>query len=125
MFINSLEENFQEADFVFLAKVTQINDQKVRGFSDSAHYMMDSSYVVRGGYHPTFQILKKYKGKLKKGREVNLHSQWGNCDFFFEKNKEYVVFGYYDQEGRIATNVCWPIILVKDESQLIPINKLK
>ncbi len=125
MFFDSIEEKLQQSDFVFFAKVTQINDQKVRGFSDSPHYMLDSRYVERGGYHPTFQILKKYKGKLKKGREVNLHSQWGNCDYFFEKDKEYVVFGYYDQEGRIATNVCWPIILVKDKSQLNTINKLK
>ena len=69
-----------------------------------------SSLIFYGNYLGSgkFKTLKIYRGKEK------LHSyeiieeikKETLCDYFFEKNKDYLVFGNIDKNGRFWTSVC-------------------
>jgi hypothetical protein len=125
MFVDSMQEHFDQADLVFYAKVSEIRDPQTKGFKDSPIYMMDSTYAERAGYFPTFTVIKKYKGKIKKGREIRLHSSWSSCDTSFLKDIEYVVFAYYDDQGRVRTSMCVPNTKITDPKQLEAFKKLR
>ena len=121
----TVEQHFQKADVVFYAKVTSINDKKIPGYKSTMHFLMDSLYADKAGYHPTLTIKNVYKGKILKKNEVSLKSNWSLCDVLFKKNAEYVVFGYYDENGQIRTSVCTPTFLVTNINELTKIEKLK
>lgn len=125
MFVESMQEQFDRADLVFYAKVTEIRDPQTKGFKDSPIYMMDSTYAEKAGYFPTFTVIKKYKGKVKKGRDIRLHSSWSSCDTSFLKDTEYVVFAYYDPQGRVRTSMCVPNTKITDPKQLEAFKKLR
>jgi hypothetical protein len=125
MFVDSMQEHFDQADLVFYAKVSEIRDPQTKGFKDSPIYMMDSTYAELAGYFPTFTVIKKYKGKIKKGREIRLHSSWSSCDTSFLKDIEYVVFAYYDDQGRVRTSMCVPNTKITDPKQLEAFKKLR
>ncbi|WP_134199952.1 hypothetical protein [uncultured Algoriphagus sp.] len=125
MFVESMQEQFDRADLVFYAKVTEIRDPQTKGFKDSPIYMMDSTYAEKAGYFPTFTVIKKYKGKVKKGHDIRLHSSWSSCDTSFLKDTEYVVFAYYDPQGRVRTSMCVPNTKITDPKQLEAFKKLR
>lgn len=121
----SLEEHFKKADIVFYGKVKSINDSQIDGFRDNMNFMMDSLYTDRGGYHPTIEIKKVFKGKKYAKPQVDIISNWSLCDVFFKKDSEYVVFGYFDQNEQIQTNICVPTSMVTDKEFLRRIEKMK
>jgi hypothetical protein len=121
----TLEQNFNKADIVFYAKVTSINDRQVEGFRDTMPFTMDSLYTDKGGYHPTLKIKKVYKGKINPRVKVNIKSNWGLCDVFFKSDTDYIVFGYFDKDGRIQTSVCTATTDVTDKELLRLIEKMK
>ena len=123
--ILTLEEHFKKADVVFYAKVKSINDRNVEGYRDTMHFIMDSLYTDKGGYHPTLLIKRTFKGKLKVDSEIDIKSIWGLCDVFFKRDSEYVVFGYIDKDGQIQTSVCVPTTILTDKEFLRRIEKLK
>jgi hypothetical protein len=107
-----------------MQKVKSINDRKVEGFRDTMHFIMDSLYAEKGGYHPTMEVKKIFKGKMTSDSKIDIKSNWGLCDVFFEKDSEYVVFGYFDKDGQIQTSVCTPTTLLTDKKFLRRVEKL-
>ncbi|NJN41810.1 MAG: hypothetical protein HC811_05835 [Flammeovirgaceae bacterium] len=91
----TLELHFNNADIIFYAKVTGINDDKREGYKESLHFILDPLYTLKGGYHPELKILETIKGEFKEDLIVNdrvdFNSRWTNCDIFFNRDARYVI----------------------------------
>jgi hypothetical protein len=120
--ILTLEQHFKRADIVFYAKVTAINDKEVSGFRDTMHFIMDSLYSAKGGYHPRLKILEIIKGNFKSdlitNNTLNYQSKWTLCDVFFKRDSEYIVFGNFDENGNFETSICSSTTGVPDKELL-------
>jgi hypothetical protein len=127
--ILTLEQHFKKADIVFYAKVISITDKRTEGYNETMHFMMDSLYTNKGGYHPELKILKTIKGNFKPGTLINktysFKSRWSLCDIFFKKDSEYIVFGYFDEHGNIQTSVCTPTTAVTDKKMIRRLEKMR
>lgn len=118
VFLPSFPEQVEKGDIIFVGKVLDIKDDQFENFENTLAFMIDSTYTDKGGYSPQFRIVKIYKGEfptpLENGK-FHYGSQWSNCDFFFEREKIHVVFGYISQKGNITTNICTLTALANKE----------
>ncbi|MFD1063348.1 hypothetical protein ACFQ1Q_08815 [Winogradskyella litorisediminis] len=54
-----------------------------------------------------FEIIELHRGeKLKNSHLISEKEQITTCDFFFEKNKKYIIFGLLDEQQKLVTSVC-------------------
>ncbi|WP_294226757.1 hypothetical protein [uncultured Chryseobacterium sp.] len=94
----SIQESFKHADFVFTGKVNDIV-QIPSGFKTSHDYLSK------------IQIGKIYKseayGEFYKREAVLFSSPLRSCDLFYEKNIEYLIFGYIEPDtGLLYSEFC-------------------
>lgn len=123
-----LIKGFKDADFIFYGKVVELSDRKIEGYSEifgweNPNYLKEKIK----GHFPVFDIVKTYKGKnldLQKKR-IQIYQDWSTCDMIFEKNKEYVIFGYLDKNGKLRTSICAPNRLIDSGKDLRKIKKYR
>lgn len=74
------------------------------------------NYVGDGKFEP----IKLYRGKkiLLNQRLIEEKEEKLNCDYFFEKNKKYLVFGKIDKNGKLWTSVCVSNSQIDKKSEL-------
>lgn len=121
-------KGFEEADFIFYGKIMKFSDREMDGYSEmvgweNPNYLKEKST----GYFPLFDLIKIYKGKNLNlsNKEIQIYQNWSFCMTPFEKNKEYVVFGYLDQEGKLRTSICAPNKMIDSKKDLKIIKKYK
>lgn len=94
----SIQESFKYADFVFTGKVYDIV-QIPSGFKTSHDYLSK------------IQVGKIYKseayGEFYKKEAVLFSSQLRSCDLFYDKDTEYLIFGYIEPDtGLLYSEFC-------------------
>ncbi len=94
----SIQESFKHADFVFTGKVYDVV-QIPSGFKTSHDYLSK------------IQVGKIYKseayGEFYKKEAVLFSSLLRSCDLFYEKNTEYLIFGYIEPDtGLLYSEFC-------------------
>lgn len=102
----SIQESFKHADFVFTGKVYDIV-QIPSGFKTSHDYLSK------------IQVGKIYKseayGEFYKKEAVLFSSPLRSCDLFYEKNTEYLIFGYIEPDtGLLYSEFCTYTRLLKN-----------
>jgi hypothetical protein len=69
-----------------------------------------STVIFYGNYigDGKFEPIKLYRGKkiLSNRKLIEEKEEMYLCDYFFEKNKRYLVFGKIDENGKLWTSVC-------------------
>ena len=82
----------------------------------------NSSVIFYGKYNGNlkFETLKLYRGKkvLPNRKLIEQTEVISNCDYFFEKNKNYLVFGKIDDNGNLLTSVCVSNAQIDNKSEL-------
>ncbi|OIQ37379.1 MAG: hypothetical protein BM563_08780 [Bacteroidetes bacterium MedPE-SWsnd-G1] len=121
-------KGFEDADFIFYGKVIELTDREMDGYSDMFGWENPNTLKEKIiGHFPVFNLKKIYKGKslnLSK-KEIQVYQDWSICITTFEKNKEYVVFGYLDQEGKLKTSICAPNKMIDSKKHLQVFKKYK
>ena len=121
-----IKRGFKDADFIFYGKIIGFSDKEIDGYSQMfGSENVDNSKELTNGYFPNFDIIKIYKGKKLNlsNYEIQIYQEWSNCDMEFEKDKEYVVFGYLDKEGKLKTSMCAPNLMINSKIDLKKILK--
>ena len=69
-----------------------------------------STIIFYGNYigNGKFESIKLYRGKklLLNRKLIEEKDVKTNCDYYFEKNKKYLVFGRLDEYGKLQTSYC-------------------
>ena len=94
-----MKQSYKFSDIIVRAKVISLND--------TAQYDIFSNLVYppfKKGSNPKLKVSKLYKGRLT-SKEIDLVSYHTLCDYYFEPNKEYIVF-ISRIDGKLETSVC-------------------
>ena len=103
----------------------------VNGKTENELFIEDSfenaTLIFYGNYigDGKFESIKFYKGKkLLDNRKLIAEKDAAYiCDFFFEKNKRYLVFGEIDENGKLWTSICYANTQIDNKKQLKFIKK--
>lgn len=94
----SIQESFKYADFVFSGKVYDI-------------VQIPSGFKTLNNYFSKIQVKKIYKStdyhEFYKKEAVLFSSQLRSCDLFYDKDTEYLIFGYIEPDtGLLYSELC-------------------
>lgn len=94
----SIQESFKYADFVFTGKVYDIVE-------------IPSGFKTLNNYLSKIQVSKIYKseayGEFYKKEAVLFSSPLRSCDLSYDKNTEYLIFGYIEPDtGLLYSELC-------------------
>lgn len=94
----SIQESFKYADFVFTGKVYDI-------------VQIPSGFKTLNNYFSKIQVKKIYKStdyhEFYKKEAVLFSSQLRSCDLFYDKDTEYLIFGYIEPDtGLLYSELC-------------------
>lgn len=94
----SIQESFKYADFVFTGKVYDIVE-------------IPSGFKTLNNYLSKIQVRKIYKSEVYeefyKKNAALFSSQLRSCDLFYNKNTEYLIFGYIEPDtGLLYSEFC-------------------
>ncbi|WP_224490973.1 hypothetical protein [Robertkochia flava] len=82
----------------------------------------NSTVIFYGKYigHGKFEPIKFYRGIniLPNKKLIEEKEEKNICDYFFEKNKKYLVFGRLDENGKLWTSVCVSNTQIDNQSDL-------
>lgn len=97
-----MKERFVASDFVISAKAEFVKDSLTKG-----DYVMssDPTYWRQGGYNAVLKVNKVYKGEIKTDI-IEITPRWSNCSQYFKTGDTYIIFGYVNNKGEFATDVC-------------------
>jgi len=101
----SMEQNWRKADFVVQIRVHEIRDSLYFDIGKTLSYSLDPNYLEVEGFHVLLDVKQTFKGNV--GSSIEIIPNWSNCDFRFDKSREYMIFGYIDSLGNHKTNICW------------------
>lgn len=101
---HSMKGDFKSVDFVIKGEVVGINDLKYSNIENTLTYRLNPEYVQTSGYSVQINVSTVFKGTSEETLVIT--PEWTNCDYLFEKNSKYVIFGYTDKNGHRRTNIC-------------------
>ena len=98
----------------------------VNGKSQSELKLEDSfknaTIIFYGNYigDGKFETINLYRGKklIANPNLITEKEEANNCDYFFEKNKKYLVFGRIDENGKLWTSVCDANAQIENKAEL-------
>ncbi|MDQ1097575.1 MULTISPECIES: hypothetical protein [Chryseobacterium] len=114
----SIQKSFKYADFVFIEKVYDI-------------VQIPTGFKTLNNYLSKIQVKKIYKSNayedFYKKDATLFSSQLRSCDLFYDKNTEYLIFGYIkpDTSWPIFSYLSWQELPARTNTKLSPINKEK
>ncbi|SIR50756.1 Tissue inhibitor of metalloproteinase [Pontibacter lucknowensis] len=116
-----MKERFQASDFVISAKVESVRDSLTKG-----DYVMSSDpmYWREGGYNPILKVTNVYKGELKTDI-IEITPRWSNCSQYFKTGDTYIIFGYVNNKGEFATDVCSGNFSITNKERLKIFRKIR
>jgi hypothetical protein len=104
--------------------ITNEKSQSELKLEDSFEY---SNVIFYGNYigDGKFETIKLYRGKkiLPNLKLIEEKEEKYNCDYFFEENKKYLVFGKIDENGKLWTSVCVSNSQIDNKSELKFLNE--
>lgn len=109
--LKSLADELSNSELVFTGKVVHINSPKSTKISGNIGVFIEGKEITGISLTaPTsikFRIIQNLKGTIST-RYVTITTFSGCCDcgFTFQKNTEYLVYAYKNDEGRLETSVC-------------------
>ncbi|WP_417238719.1 hypothetical protein [Bizionia sp.] len=89
---------------------------KLEASFEYATIIFYGNYIGNG----KFESIKIYRGKkmLRNKKLIEEKDVRTNCDYYFEKNKKYLVFGKIDENGKLQTSVCLSNSQIDNKSEL-------
>ncbi|WP_296310981.1 hypothetical protein [Winogradskyella sp. UBA3174] len=92
------------------------NELKLEDSFKTATIIFYGNYIGDG----KFESIKLYRGKklLLNRNLIEEKDEANNCDYYFEKNKKYLVFGRIDEYGKLWTSVCGANAQIDHKSEL-------
>lgn len=124
----SMKEKVEEADIIFYGTVVGVDDRNDPVYADYVKYQtFGNDYADKGGYEPFFEIIENFKGDIKDklvDGKFSYQTEWTNCDRFYDIGYNYIFFGFYDNKGKITTNICMMGGIVKEVAFLDEIRDL-
>lgn len=115
--------DYENAEFVIIGNVQNILDLTFSNIQETLPYKLNPNYTLKGGYLVEIKVLNEFKGSVPS--VITITPDWSNCDFLFNKNEEYVIFGYIDENNKFKTNICTSNFLRKNskkEKELIKLS---
>jgi hypothetical protein len=110
-----IDSSFKDASIIFIGKVSEISKNKLFVNTYGMSFDIINFNIIEG--------LKKCEGPHK---TISLVTQSSSCDYYFEKGKTYIVFGYNEPGGVLTTNQCTRTELLErvDNEELIRLRNL-
>jgi len=92
------------------------SELKLEDSFESSTVIFYGNYIGDGQFEP----IKLYRGKkiLPNRKLIEEKEEKYLCDYFFEKNKRYLVFGKIDKNGKLWTSVCVSNSQIDKKSEL-------
>ncbi|MBU2952024.1 hypothetical protein KO493_15095 [Tamlana agarivorans] len=92
------------------------SELKLEDSFESSNVIFYGKYIGDG----MFETIKLYRGKkiLLNRKLIEEKEDKNNCDYFFEKNKKYLVFGKIDENGKLWTSICVSNSQIDNKSEL-------
>ncbi|UPS93090.1 hypothetical protein [Bizionia sp. M204] len=89
---------------------------KLEASFEYATIIFYGNYIGNG----KFESIKIYRGKkmLLNKKLIEEKDVRTNCDYYFEENKKYLVFGKIDENGKLQTSVCLSNSQIDNKSEL-------
>ena len=108
--------------FACECKTYPITNEKSQSELKLEDSFKSSSVIFYGNYigDGKFEPIKLYRGKkiLLNRKLIEEKEEKNLCDYFFEKNKKYLVFGEIDENGKLWTSVCVSNSQIDNKSDL-------
>lgn len=117
-----MEANFEQADFVIIGEVQKIKDLTYRNIKNTFHYVLNPAYVKNGGYLVDISTKKVLKGSVPS--TITLTPGWHNCDYYFKKDKKYVIFGFINEDGEYRTSICTSTFFKENSKKFEQLKKI-
>lgn len=102
-----IKENYKKSAAVFLGKVTEVIKDP-------------NAFFVK----VKFESEKIYKGKFSEEVVITTGQGSGDCGFYFEVGKSYLVYAYGNL-GNLETNICQRTSLVEETKDLKILEKIR
>lgn len=99
--------SYNSADVVFIGKVIEIK-KATRKINLPDNQTIN---VIADEYK--FVASRIFSGTTNNS-ELILVSEGTNCDFYFEQGKDYLVFAYRNESGKLGASICTPTKLVEE-----------
>lgn len=92
------------------------SELKLEDSFNNATVIFYGNYIGNG----KFEIIKLYRGEklISDTKFINEKEEANNCDYFFEENKRYFVYGRIDENGKLWTSVCYANTQIKNKTEL-------
>ena len=92
------------------------NELKLEDSFENSTIIFYGNYIGDG----KFKTIKLYRGKkLLLNRKLIVEKDENSlCDYYFEKNKKYLVFGIIDENGKLWTSVCDSNAQIENKAEL-------
>lgn len=119
---NDLAKQIEGYEFLFYARVESLVDNQIEGYERTIHFLMDSTYLKKGGYQPKLKVLEIFKGDLKEemeGEFLIMDNGWSNCGVYFYPGQLILIFGHRGRNGGLATSVCSPNLTFKSQEDFL------
>lgn len=107
IYLPDAQAKYDNARVVFSGKVTEINGVLLGDWYDNKAIFETSA-------------VWKSNGTISEGETLEIYftpNDGANCGFDFEEGREYLIYGYYDEDGKLAVNSCTGSGLFEDLSE--------
>ena len=116
IFLTSFNQSFACECNTYVTNEKSESEQKLEDSFENATIIFYGNYIGNG----KFETIKLYRGKkiLPNLKLIEEKEEKYICDYFFEKNKKYLVFGNIDENGKLWTSVCVSNSQIDNKSEL-------
>lgn len=100
-----IENEYKKSFYVFIGEAVrkEYTDETEEGYDEKGNYYMNTSWPP-ADHKTMIKVDKSYKGNPQD--EIGIMDMISNCDYQFEKGKKYLIFAFYDTEGRLRSSLC-------------------
>ncbi len=103
-----VSEAYKDSKAVFSAKVLSMTEDP-----------------EKGEFRVKLRLIKSWKGKLIKTLTLITGLGGGDCGYFFEVGKTYLIYAYRDEDKKLTTNICSRTAGISLTKDVAVLNKLK
>ncbi len=114
--------NYFNLSFACECKTYPITSEKIQSELKLEDSFESSTVIFYGNYigDGKFELMKLYRGKqiVLNRKLIEEKEEKYLCDYFFKKNKRYLVFGKIDKTGKLWTSTCVSNLQIDKKSEL-------
>lgn len=120
----SIREDYALSKIVVVGKVVAIYDTASEHASYSIYNTLDPAYPEKHGFWVKVEVIEDLKGTAP-SKSFIIKPGWNNCDFYYKKDKKYVIFAHKDKNGHIRANKCSATFAYTDNQKLAVFNQIR